>query len=269
MRNKKILWAINLYSRVNHLRVHEELIRKAYGDFFDILVYTGNELFDRFPDEVFKYKEDILVRVPDDPSRHDTGGGHGGSHNGDKDAYNYVRTVAHNYDYIIWTAADAIFSDYKAVEVMMEKMIAGDYAFLSCVENTGHGRTTHGPRVHNEFFVVESNFYQKIFPLDGNYEGYNEDGSMPECMERTLGDLVQNNLGNKRWLVWPGVRHHERHYGNMELIGCGRICVENLFKDTIEFIKKYSNEYDYVMGECFPNGLLHDVRPNYDKTFEN
>lgn len=254
--------------------MQEELIRKEYGGFFDILIYTGNELFEKFPDSSFKYKENYFTRIPDDPDRHNTPGGHGGSHNGDRDAYNWVATFSKlsGYDYVIWTAADAIFSDYSAIETMMDEMVSSGAVFLSCCQREGNGRTSRGPRLHNEFFVIRADFYDEIFPMTGEYERISADGSIPECMERQLGELVQKNLNGRLWLSWPGTRHEGGGRSHMDLLKLDEwddrltcICVENLFSRTTEFMERFCpTQLEYCQQNVPDFGHLHDVRPNYD-----
>ena len=262
--DKKVLWAINIYSRVNHLRVQEELIRREYGDSVTINVYTGNELFDKFPDQNFKYKEDAFFRIPDDPAVHGTAGGHGGSHNGDRDHYNRLLSLNHieGYDYVIWTAADTIFTDYSSVRKMLFEMQAVGADFMSCVADSGMGRRSHGPRVHNEFFVVSVPFYRKMCPITPGFEGYAANGDVNECMERGLGDAVR--AANGKWHVVPGRRVDVDGEGRMDIEGYGHILVDNRFVNTRKMMERFCPEaWDHVQKTALKDGLLHDVRPNY------
>ncbi len=76
----KILWAINVYSRVNNLRLQQELIRHQFGDSVDIFTFTNNTVWD---DSVFNWKEDFFYKCEINA----------GGHTGTRDSYNYLLTL--------------------------------------------------------------------------------------------------------------------------------------------------------------------------------
>ena len=192
---KKILWGINVYSRVNHLRVQEELIRAHFGDKLDILLFTNHE---SFPEKNFRYKEDIF-------HRHDV---NSGGHTGCRDAYNFAVPISVAYDYIIWSHADCILGDYSIVEKMLCEMKDADAVFycLSQDRQVNPRRNHEGvvPHIYNDFFIFESSFYREVFPRYDICDGWAESGLINDCIEVALGKWVAEKIGSRKHIVLPG-----------------------------------------------------------------
>jgi hypothetical protein len=206
----KLLWCINVYSRLNHLRLQEALIRKHFGNGIDLLVFSNHE----------KNKSDVLHFMEDHLHIHPT---NSGGHTGCQDAYNEgLRYLKPEHKFIIWSHADCILSDYSFIEETLEEMQANNSVFSALEGVTRRTNPRRGdftdvqPYVLNDLMIFRPDFYQRVFPryevLDGLIQ--NSDGTntmAPYGVEVAVGRWVNGVIGKHETIHAMGrnVQHHQ------------------------------------------------------------
>ena len=149
IKGKRVLWAINVYDRIDQLKQQEEAIRQKYGRDIDILVFCNNT---QIPHAT--YREDILI----------TYGKNSGHHGGVKDAHNANLPHLKNYDIIISSHADCFFTDWNAPRVFVEKMLADGKCVLQleCRERHNTHKGIVQPYTHNDFFIMDARRWERM-----------------------------------------------------------------------------------------------------------
>lgn len=255
MRDKKILWAINCYSRVNHLRAQVELIRRQFGQFFDVLVYTNHLDLEKFPDSSYEHLTDFY-------HRHDV---NTGGHTGCRDAYNYVLSMASGYDYIIWSHADFLIKDYSNVERWMNEMIDDGDVFMCLGQNRQQNprKPNEGivPHIYNDFFVLESGFYQEVFPRFDVCDGWLPSGEITDCIEVSLGKWIDEKIGDRGTLIIP-CKIDKSGPGDGFTGPLGPVGTrDDEFSKSMLYLATYDRPaFNHLKSFGFASGMLYDKR---------
>jgi hypothetical protein len=251
---QRILWAINLYSRVNHLRLQQELIRQEFSESeLDLLTWTNHETK---PDSEYKHREQMFYRHPVNR----------GGHDGARDSYDWIAQqpgLLDKYDYVVWSHADSMFSDYHDVRLLMEKMFwEPQTAFLE-IGNAYPGQCFYGPpATFCDFFITRADLYRDAFPFppDDHFGGFAPDGSYNETMEGGLAKRIDKVLGTRtRDRVNAQFDHTQSEW---KVNGKPFFCCWNVFDNMVAWLRKNSPQ---KLGAIDPKFLLRtsdDLRKN-------
>lgn len=185
-----ILWAINVYDRLEHLWLQQNRIREWFGERVYLYVFSnGSQGADRVG-----YREDRL-------HIHPTNGGH---HQGVLDAYHQLLSepwldAAHT---IVWSHADSIFSDYAVVDRWLAEFAAGTDDVLTVGDqeflNTRHRDQGIVPWCYNDFTVWTPTAYRRVFPIAAPLSTL---GDLYDPVEVVLGRAIR--AANLRVVNYP------------------------------------------------------------------
>lgn len=180
--NSRVLWLINVYSRVDHLKQQQHLLRLEFGDTIKILTFCNKAGTDA------RYKEDFYVHT-------DVNSGH---HNGVKDSFNAVLPYLKDFDYVVCSHADVILTDYSIVaDILWDMKHMGKKLAQLC---SLHGHNTHMnrmvPYVYCDFFVIDARALEQIGKIEENCD--NDRG-----IETVMGQQVRRVMSEDEMLVIP------------------------------------------------------------------
>src|SRR5574339_1307843 len=116
----KIFWSMNVFSRGDHLKLQQDLVREHFGDKVFIYVFCNS-------DRDFRHKEDLYHQTP-------VNSGH---HNGVRDSYNETAKLLDGFDVVVSTHADCIFTDYSVVEGILQTFEREEFKFASLAKHLG------------------------------------------------------------------------------------------------------------------------------------
>lgn len=178
---ERILWTINVYSRVDQLKQQEHMIKSCLPD-IPIMVFCNNE--NVMPD----YREDFL----------ETTKVNSGHHTGVRDAHNAVLPYLKDYDVIISSHADCFFMDWTTPLEIVEKMRreGKKMAQLGPLQNWNTHKNQNQPYTFNDFFVLDARIWEKM----GKITDFCDDDEGIEC---TLARWVRHVITDDDVLVVP------------------------------------------------------------------
>lgn len=269
----KVLWGINVYTRLNHLRLQQALIRDHFGGNgvrnvdrsdrpkVDLLVFSNHESNGA---DVLHFMEDRLHIHPTN-----TGG-----HTGCQDAYNEgLRHLRSDHEFVIWSHADCILNDYSYIEEVLQEMRESNavFACLEGVTNRSNPRsepgTDIGPYVLNDLMIFRSDFYRRVFPRHEILDGFDENGKIrPRGVETAMGHWVAESLAEGETIYAMGrkVAHHQ----SAERLGAvgASICMSNDFDVSTSFVRsKIDDEtVEWLDGLGILARKFDDVRHGHD-----
>lgn len=252
----RILWGINVYSRLNHLRLQEALIRRHFGNRVDLFVFSNHE---RNGEAELRFMEDILHVHPVNS----------GAHTGCQDAYNEgLRHLRSDHRFVVWSHADCILSDYRFMDEVFELMDADDDAFaaLQGVSHRSNPRTAgtfegEVPYVLNDLMVFRPDLYRRTFPRHGVLDG---PGS-PYGVEVAMGIWVTDSLlpGEGVHVMGDRIVDHQsaEMLGSMEAAAC----MTNRFEKTADFVRSRIDPatVEWLDSQGLLTKAFDDVRPGW------
>ncbi len=188
---------MNVFSRGDHLKLQQDLVREYFGDDVFIYVFCNSN-------RDFRHKEDLYLQTA-------VNSGH---HNGVRDSYNATAELLDGFDLVVSTHADCIFTDYSVVKTILEEMEYTDlgyqYQFASLAKRKGINPHRQGlghlPRAHVDFFVCRPWLFKSIFPTSYDMDEW-------EGIECFMGREVEKNL--LRPEQWWTIQADE-HFDNQE-----------------------------------------------------
>jgi hypothetical protein len=271
---KRILWGINVYTRLNHLRLQQALIRDHFGGDravrevdrsarpqVDLLVFSNHE----------RNRADVLHFMEDRLHIHPT---NSGGHTGCQDAYNEgLRYLQPEHEFVIWSHADCLLNDYSYIEETLEKM-RSENAVFACLEGVTQRSNPrsptwgdHGPYALNDLMVFRSDFYRRVFPRHELLDGFDENGQIrPRGVEVAMGYWVTESLAEGETVHAMGttVSHHQSAT-NLGAIGA-TACMSNDFDKSVAFVRsKIDDEtVEWLDGLGILARKFDDVRQGHD-----
>lgn len=181
---------MNVFSRGEHLKLQQDLIREHFGDKVFIYVFCNSN-------KDFRHKEDLYHQT-------EVNSGH---HNGVRDSYNETVRLLDGYDIVVSTHADCIFTDYSAVEKILDNFERAGTEFASLSKNRGinphRAGLGHIPRAHVDFFICKTELFKSIFPTSYDMDAW-------EGIECFMGRRVSEELKSPHaWRVLPAKEHFD------------------------------------------------------------
>jgi hypothetical protein len=155
---KLVLWAINVYGRLDDLGVLSRLVRDYFGDDVTILVYCNNE--DR--PERFRTPEcDVFLTGPNS-----------GHHDGVRDAYNATVPYVDGHRWVVSSHADNLWSSMEVVDDILHH--AASYGRRAAVMSGGPLGAMCDPRNYGYFadwFACVPEVFKTAFPFYERCDG--------------------------------------------------------------------------------------------------
>ena len=155
----KLMWNINCFTRLKHLKLNQHLVRSHYGNDLYIRVFANNPAL---KEEDYHYLENKLQYVPHN----------NGHHNGSLQSWNAIvdEVRESDFDIIVWTHADSIFSDYTLADMTFKNMLeAGkEVAVLEYFERENPRKGGMAHWTYCDFIVMTKSMYLKVFPFSAN-----------------------------------------------------------------------------------------------------
>ena len=231
----KMLWCMNVYSRLWHLRAQQDLLRLHFGNDLHILTFCNNV---NLSDEQLKYKENTLIRCTVND----------GHHRGSLHAYNAVRAMLHDirsngFDTIVWAQADTLFTDYSLAQRAIDLTKGGGCVVLMETERTHPREHWRGVMqwTYDHFFAMDVNSYEKFFPLMQDRKHTN--GDIYDPVEVVLGEAMKctgiNRIVipcNYDWNIHPN--EYSELFGTQHAITC-----DNDVEYTLNTIRRCNPSY--------------------------
>lgn len=260
MPKSQILWGINVYTRLNHLRLQQALIRRHLGDKVELLTFSNHE---RNGADSLHYMEDHLHIHPVNS----------GAHTGCQDAYNEgLRYLRPEHEFIIWSHADCILDNYSFIEETLGEMRneGAVFAVFEGVTRRNNPRSeTFGnemPYALNDLMVFRADFYRRIFPRHEVLDGFVDGVMSPYGVEVAVGKWVTESLREGEVIHAMG-RKISHHQFADKLGACqASCCMSNNFDRTVQFVRSHLDES--TIGWLEERGLLErkydDVRQGWD-----
>lgn len=177
----KLLWHVNVYSRVDHLRQQEHMILTHVPD-VDIQVFCNKG--DVNPKYREKYCDHTSVNK--------------GHHGGVAQAFNSVMKYTGDYDYIIASHADVLLTDYDVVSAIIGEMVSSGKKLAQLCSVDGHNTHMNKtvPYVYCDLFIMKAQAWWELGEIDEKCD--DERG-----IETTLGTRVREIMSASDILVIP------------------------------------------------------------------
>lgn len=189
----KILWCINVYSRLEDMKFLIGQVRSELG--CDVLVYCNAD----DPSPYHVEGVDIFLTGPNS-----------GHHNGARDAVDAALPHLDGYDYVVSSHADNVWNDLSgSISRIIAKMEADGLGAAFMTGDAPVRGAMNDPRnfgYFGDFFLMTVEAYRRCFPilipLDGKPRGW---------YEVALADFVHRGIGREKVLDIPARNDHQTH----------------------------------------------------------